>query len=148
MTLLIHFIISLLSTIGFGIITNIPRRALPAAGITGAIGWLGYILVQQQGPHTFVSNLVAAIIIGFLGNFFAIKVRVPVNMIYIPSLVSLVPGGTIYLAMKSFSTGLYSAAQAGVIKTLTIAVALAVGFVFSEFIVRQIKRHYHRMPTQ
>lgn len=37
---LIHIIFSFLSTIGFGIVTNIPRRAFIASGFTGVCGWL------------------------------------------------------------------------------------------------------------
>ena len=141
MTYLIQFIISFASTVGFGIITNIPSRALPTAGLTGGTAWTCYIFVQHLHANVFLANMTAAIIIGLLGNWFAIRKRVPVNMIYIPSLVSLVPGGTIYLAMKNFSLGHYANAQAGVITTVTIAVALAVGFVLAEVIVRQIKQH-------
>ena len=44
--------------------------------------------------------------------------------------------------MKNFSLGHYALAQEGVITTLTIAVALAVGFVLSEVVVRQVKRYH------
>ena len=39
---LIHIIFSFLSTIGFGIVTNIPRRAFIASGFTGVCGWLSH----------------------------------------------------------------------------------------------------------
>ena len=88
MQLIIHFLISFVSTVGFGIITNIPRRALPVAGLTGALAWSGYIAYGYAQDNVFIANMIAAMIIGLLGNIFAVKYRVPVNMIYIPSLVS------------------------------------------------------------
>jgi len=42
MRLLIEFLISVLSSIGFGVITNIPKRALLPAGITGGVSWCAY----------------------------------------------------------------------------------------------------------
>lgn len=44
MELAVQFIVSFLSTIGFGIITNVPRRVLFWAGLTGACGWTVYLL--------------------------------------------------------------------------------------------------------
>jgi uncharacterized membrane protein YjjB (DUF3815 family) len=139
MKMFIEFGIAFASTVGFGIITNIPRRGLPAAGLTGAIAWLAYYLIYTGNHQLFLANFVSAIIIGLLGHTFAVIVRIPVNMIYIPSLVSLVPGGTIYLAMKSFANGNLLAGQQGVINTLTVAVALAIGFVLAEVVARNVR---------
>jgi uncharacterized membrane protein YjjB (DUF3815 family) len=139
MKFLIEFLIAFTSTVGFGIITNIPRRAVPVAGVTGSVAWVAYYIITSGGGSLFMGNLSAAIIIGVLGNLFAIYKRVPVNMIYIPSLVSLVPGGTIFLAMKSFVNGDLLAGQAGVIDTMTVAIALAIGFVFSEVAMRNMR---------
>ncbi|MFZ1354837.1 MAG: threonine/serine exporter family protein, partial [Enterococcus aquimarinus] len=40
--MLIQFLFSFLSTIAFGVITNVPRRTLLASGLTGALGWMIY----------------------------------------------------------------------------------------------------------
>ncbi|MDR3190507.1 MAG: threonine/serine exporter family protein [Lactobacillaceae bacterium] len=140
MKLLIEFGISFMATIGFGIITNIPRRALPVAGVTGAVAWSGYMLLTWHGGSPFIANFTAALIIGLLGNVFAVYRQVPVNMIYIPSLVSLVPGGTIYLAMKALAYGQHSLALQGMLDTLIVAIALAAGFVVAETIIRVYKQ--------
>ena len=103
MRLLIEFLISVLSSIGFGVITNIPKRALLPAGITGGVSWCAYWLISLQDHSLILPNFTATVIIGLLGNYFAIRHRVPVNTIYIPSLVSLVPGGIAYLGARSFT---------------------------------------------
>lgn len=56
MRLLIEFLISVLSSIGFGVITNIPKRALLPAGITGGVSWCAYWLISLQ-DHSLIAEL-------------------------------------------------------------------------------------------
>lgn len=146
MQLLIHALVSFASTVGFGIITNIPRRTLLPAGITGAASWVVYVVVTALTANVILPNLLAAVTIGVLANAWAIVVKAPVNVMYIPSLVSLVPGAIIYMSMKNFTLGQEAAAQQGLIKTLTIAISLAVGFVVAEALFRPLRRQlqHHR----
>lgn len=140
MRLLIELVVAFASTIGFGIITNIPKRTLLPAGITGSLAWVVYVVVAGQTPNMILPNLLAATTIGLLANIAAIWVKAPVNVMYIPSLVSLVPGAIIYMSMKNFTLGRETAAQAGLVKTLSIAIGLAVGFVIAEAIFKPIRR--------
>lgn len=145
MRLLIELVVAFASTIGLGIITNIPKRTLLPAGITGALAWVVYVVVAGQTPNLILPNLLAATTIGLLANIAAIWVKAPVNVMYIPSLVSLVPGAIIYMSMKDFTLGRETAAQAGLVKTLSIAIGLAVGFVIAEAIFKPIRhplRHW------
>lgn len=139
MRVLVEFIVSLASTVGFGLITNIPRRSLLPAGITGSVAWVAYYVVLQINHTLILPNFCAAIVIGILGNTSAVLFKVPVNIIYVPSLVSLVPGGILYLGMRSFTLGQESQTTVYLFNTLTIAIALAVGFVVAEVIFYRIK---------
>ncbi len=47
MKVLIELIVSFASTVGFGLVTNVPRRSLLPAGITGSLAWVAYYLVLQ-----------------------------------------------------------------------------------------------------
>ena len=134
MRLLVEFIVSVLSSIGFGVITNIPKRALLPAGITGGVSWCAYWLISLQDHSLVLPNFTATVVIGLLGNYFAIRHRVPVNTIYIPSLVSLVPGGIAYLGARSFTMGKAASAAQQIYNVILIAMALAVGFVVAEVI--------------
>ncbi|GHP14612.1 membrane protein [Lentilactobacillus fungorum] len=139
MHLLVEFVVSFLSTVGFGLITNVPRRSLLPAGITGSLAWVAYYLVLQVDPGLILPNFTAAVVIGILGNISAMMFRVPVNIIYVPSLVSLVPGGILYLCMRSFTLGHEQLTSQYLFNTLTIAISLAVGFVVAEVIFYRLK---------
>lgn len=133
------FIFSFLSTVGFGVITNVPRRTLLPAGLTGAIAWVVYLIVAGITTNLILPNLLAALTIGLLANCAAILVRAPVNLLYVPCLVSLVPGAIIYLSLKDFTLGFDANAQQNLFKTLTIAMSLAVGFVIAEAIFKPLR---------
>lgn len=135
---LIHMAVSFASTVGFGVITNIPPRTLLPAGLVGAVAWSVYVEANLLVSGVIVPNLLAAVVIGGLGNVLARVVQAPVNLFYIPSLVSLVPGALIFESMKDFTLGQTGAAQGHLIDTLTIAMALAAGFVIAEAVVSGI----------
>ena len=42
MNFIVNFLFSMFSTIAFSVITNIPRRAFLACGVTGAAGWMTF----------------------------------------------------------------------------------------------------------
>ena len=139
MKVLIELVVSFASTVGFSLVTNVPRRSLLPAGITGSLAWVAYYLVLQIDNSLILPNFTAAIVIGILGNISAVMFRVPVNIIYVPSLVSLVPGGILYLGMRSFTLGNEIRTGQYMFNALTIAIALAVGFVVAEVIFYRIK---------
>lgn len=139
MELALQFIVSFLSTIGFGIITNVPRRVLFLAGLTGACGWTVYLLTAQVTSNIILQNFLGALTIGLLANIVAVRIKAPVNMLYVPGLVSLVPGIVIYTSLKEFTLGNYINAGRNLIRTLVIALAIDIGFAIAEAIFRRVR---------
>ncbi len=138
MQLIYGFIFGFLSSVGFGIITNNPRRTLVPAEIVGALAWIVYILVESINHGLIMPNLLGAVVIGLLGNLCAILVRAPVNIFYVPCLVSLVPGAILYDSMKNFTLGKDALAAYGFVKALTVGMSLAIGFIIAETIANKI----------
>lgn len=144
MDIIIEFIVSFLSTLGFGIITNIPRRAMLPACFTGATAWTAYYLVSSSDDSMIMPNFLAAFIIGVLGNLFAVIFKFAVNTIYIPSLVSLVPGGIIFQGVKNLTFGEASSAKYDFFSVLIIVMALSVGFVCAEICFQMINKQFKK----
>ena len=94
MELIFHLLFSFLATVTFGIITNIPRKALVACGITGMTGWMIYYVLTQtfDASQTF-ANFLGTVGLGIASIFFSRYKKMPMIIFYIPSLVPLVPGG-------------------------------------------------------
>lgn len=136
--ILIHAFFSYLSTITFGIVTNVPRKMLHACGMTGAVGWLLYWLTKDWSTGPAFANLLGAIGIGLLAIFFSRKKKMPMIIFQIPALVPLVPGGPAYQAVRSFVLGNYAEGVDFIITVIVTAGALAVGFMVTSIVERLI----------
>lgn len=152
MEIVYGFIFGFLSSVGFGIITNNPRRTLIPAGLVGAIAWIVYIVVGWFNHGLIMPNMMGAIVIGLLGNLCAILVKAPVNIFYVPCLVSLVPGAILYDSMKNFTLGKDAMAANGFIKALTVGMSLAIGFIIAETIANKVygklKKHLNQKESK
>lgn len=51
-TIIIQLVLSYVATVTFAIITNVPKRALNACGITGTFGWMAYWTLMQMDSGT------------------------------------------------------------------------------------------------
>ncbi|WP_159722481.1 threonine/serine exporter family protein [Enterococcus sp. CSURQ0835] len=140
MTVLLNFGFSFLSTAAFAIITNIPRRALFACGLTGAFGWMIFyfsrIVAQQNIGY---ANFLAALGIGLASIFFSRKMRMPVILFNIPSLVPLVPGGPAYQAVRDLMAQNFNQSLENIAIVLVTSGAIALGFMFSNLAERLLK---------
>lgn len=68
-------ILAVISSVSFGIITNVPKRALVPSAITGGIAWMSYYIVALLMTGIVFPNVVGGFCVGCLGNFFAKKVK-------------------------------------------------------------------------
>ena len=134
--LLMQIICCYLATLGFGIIVNIPHRALNACGWVGVLGWLTFLGLRTINAGTILSNLLAALMIGLSSMVMAKKLRMPMILFNIPSLVPLVPGGQAYNAVRSFAFGHDLQGIDYLVQVLMIAGSIAMGFFIAELFAR------------
>lgn len=141
MTIFINFFFSMISTITFGVLTNIPRRAFLTTGLTGACGWMTF-----WGLETFfnqnagIANFCAATVIGLISIFFSRRMSMPVIIFNVPSLVPLVPGGPAYMAVRQMMNQNFTAAMENIVVVLVTAGAIALGFMFTNLVEGILKR--------
>ncbi len=139
--LFIELLFGFLTSIGFGILSNIPKRAIIPAGITGSISWGTYCMLGSYTHHILWQNLVATIIIGYLGSLFANKYKFPATMIYVPSIVALVPGGGAADGMKKFVEGQSSQAVSQIFLVILTSLAIAIGFIVGQTLYKLTKKY-------
>ncbi len=125
---LCHFVVAIISVVSFGISFHVPRRHYLACGLTGAVGWIVYLLclnlLQCTAP---VSVLIATLPLTALARAFAIRHKAPLTVFLLSGIFPLVPGAGIYNTAYYFlqdDRALF--ANAGV-ETLKIALMLALG---------------------
>ncbi len=138
MILFVHIIAGFFSTIAFGVLTNVPRRALLASGITGCIGWLIYVGIHTNGGGLGVANFFAAFVIGCFSIFFSRKKQIPMIIFNIPSLVPLVPGGPAYKAVRELVLGNNGLAFENIMTVTITAGSIAGAFMMTSLVERII----------
>lgn len=132
--LIINILCVYFATIGFGILINLPRKALNVAGIVSLCGWLVYYIVDENLSSYLFADILGTFTVGFLSIFASRYKKMPVIIFNIPALVPLVPGGQAYQVMKCLAIGNYALAKANLIQVIFIAGGIASGFLFSEFL--------------
>ncbi|WP_048705113.1 threonine/serine exporter family protein [Companilactobacillus ginsenosidimutans] len=141
MDIFLNLLLGALSAIGFSLITNAPRRAAGIIGITGALSWtVFYLLKNYSHINILISNYVGAVIIGILAYFFARKFRLPENIIIIPCLVNLVPGGNAYRTILYMVQNNYPGSISQGLQTFLIASFIAMGLFTVPYTAATIQR--------
>lgn len=140
MEIILHCLFSYLSTITFGIITNVPRKVLNACGITGAVGWMIFWITKNLEAGAILANFLGAIGIGLVSIFFSRKKKMPMTIFNIPSLVPLVPGGPAYQAVRSIVLGDFVSGAHFILKVIMTAGAIAAGFMVTGIVERLVKK--------
>lgn len=124
---LVQFAVAILATVCFAVAFQAPRRHFWCCGLTGAVGWLVYILCTAAGLSGPVATLVAALPLTGLARFFAIAHRAPITLFLLCGIFPLVPGAGIYYTAYYLLTNQETLFAAKGVETLKIAVALALG---------------------
>lgn len=134
------------ATIAFGILLNIPRRALNMGGWIGVLGYLVYRFTVLWGGGYVIGNLLGAVLIGVASLQAARWKKMPMILFNIPALVPLVPGGQAYEMIKNFALGQNNLALSFLLQVVMISGAIAFGFLLSELVNRLRQRgwRHHR----
>lgn len=139
MDIILHFILGFFATLGFAIFFNVPKKSIIATCFTGAISWALSFYMTTYWDHNVFGTFLASLLVGILGEYFAVKLKKPATVFIIPGITPMVPGaGTyytmLYLVQKNFVKALTSGAE-----TLSIAAAIAIGIIFATVFVQYFK---------
>lgn len=87
-------------SLGFGLVSNPPKRAMFAILITGFFGYFSrIIMIDICGFHIFLACLICSFLMGCLGLILGRINRTPATVIYIPALLPMIPGMYAYKAI-------------------------------------------------
>ena len=99
----IQFLVAIVATISFGVTFRVPARHYLPCGLTGAVGWLVYIVcLQVFAMSAPVATLVAALPLTACARFFAVRHKAPITLFLLCGIFPLVPGAGIYYTAYYF----------------------------------------------
>lgn len=120
-----HLLLAFICTTGFAILFNTPKSALIKAGLAGALGWTTFVLSNGKTGSVVVSTFLASLLIGLMGEVFAITDKKPITVFIVPGIIPLVPGYKLYYTMLSILERDISMASVNGSEALMITIAIS-----------------------
>jgi uncharacterized membrane protein YjjB (DUF3815 family) len=119
-TLLLQSAMGFLTTFGFAILFNVPRRTLLSVSVVGAAGHLIRHLLSRVGVSAEVAAFSGAFVVGVVGYWLAMRYGLPRLIFTVTGIVSMIPGAQAYQALVQISEGgladgLTNAVRAGLV---------------------------------
>jgi uncharacterized membrane protein YjjB (DUF3815 family) len=126
----IQFLVSLFATLSFAVLFAAPKSELIFCGLTGAVGWLVYLLCLESDVNKALSNLIATFALTVLARTIASLRKNPVTVYLIAGIFPLVPGAGIYYTSYYFIMNEMSQFSAAGMDTIKVAGSIVLGIVF------------------
>lgn len=127
--MIIQIIAAFFGTLLFAVVFNVARKELLYCGITGALGWFVYLMIEDLTKDIVFSSFIATVMISVIAQFLARVRKNPVTVFQIGGIFPLVPGAGMYKTLYYIVDQDYSLASQYLFETLAIAGSIAFGMV-------------------
>ena len=134
----IQVIMGGLGSLGFNILFNIRGRKLVIATLGGVISWAVFLLLEPLFPGEAIRFFFAAATVTVYGEVFARIEKTPTTTFLVPSIIPLIPGGSLYYTMNFALNKQWEAFSRRGYYTLQLALALAVGIIAATTVFRLV----------
>lgn len=126
---LIQILMGYLGSLGFNILFNIRGRKLFFASLGGLISWAVFLALEPLLPGEAIRYFFAAAAVTVYGEIFARIEKTPTTTFLVPSVIPLIPGGSLYYTMNFALNKQWAAFSQRGFYTLQLALSLAVGII-------------------
>lgn len=140
MDYLIQLMVSFIATACFGIIFNVPLKTLFHCGIVGAIGWIIYYALTEQGMDVVEASFFGSFVIAIVAHIYARRFKMPMLIFSVAGIIPLVPGGMAYNTMRNVVEDDYLQGLQYGLKAFLITGAIVMGLVFAEVFMQLVFR--------
>jgi uncharacterized membrane protein YjjP (DUF1212 family) len=130
----------------FAFASYAPLRSLAPIAVIAALAEAVFWGAQDRGIGVAWSSATAAVLIGLVSYAVAGRVRVPPLVVVVSAIVPLLPGLSIYRGLSLLSEG-----GNGILSLITaaaIAIALAAGVIFGEYVAQPLKREARKLESR
>ena len=130
MDIIIKIIAGVLSTIGFAIIFKLRVKHIPLAAFDGLVACVVYfVCLEFISDDLFIANMLASFATAGVAEICARIGKAPSTIFLLPGCIALVPGGTLYQAMRSLLIKDYNEFGAQLLTTGKVAIAIGGGII-------------------
>ena len=114
------------------------KDALIASALAG-VGWFLFCVFKINGGHEAFGCFCASCAVAFGAEAFAVIAKRPATVCLVPGIIPLVPGGGVFLMMRSAVQGDFSASLSYGYGALGEAVAIALGIAIASSVARTVR---------
>ena len=125
-----QLIFAFLGALGFSLIYNVNNKHLFFSAVGGVMSWGVYLVFDAIGAGIFISSVISAAVTKIYSELLARCLKAPTTVFYIPAVIPLVPGGSLYYTMSYAASRDWSNFMSYGWKTLQVALGIAVGISF------------------
>lgn len=130
MDIIIKIIAGVLSTIGFAIIFKLRVKHIPLAAFDGLVACVVYfVCLEFISDDLFIANMLASFATAGVAEICARIGKAPSTIFLLPGCIALVPGGTLYQAMRNLLIKDYDEFGAQLLITGKVAIAIGGGII-------------------
>ena len=146
--MIIQFIVCFFATLSFAVLFSAPKRQLLFCGLTGAIGWIVYLIIMEKDGGIALANVCASFTLTLMARIFAAVNRHPVTVYLLAGIFPLVPGAGIYYTSYYFIMHeMDNFAKYGA-QTLITAGSIVFGIVFGSALPQKLFHAFSRLTRQ
>ena len=147
MDYIVQALLSFVAITCFGVIFNAPTKAILYCGFVGAVGWMVYYVLFEQGVDEVQASFVGAFVVSIVAHLFARRYRMPMIVFSVSGILPLVPGGIAYNTMRNIIELDYLTGMQNGMRAFMISGSLAMGLVFAEVIMQIVLRLMRKGKT-
>ncbi len=132
---------------GFAFASYAPNRSLLPVGAIAAVA----IAISESADLGFGrawSVAFAALFVGLVALNVATRLRIPVLVIVVSSIVPMLPGLSTYRSLSLLADGSTSQGLVSMITAISVALALASGVLLGEYIAQPVERNARRLEQR
>lgn len=96
----IQLITAFVGSAGFGLLFNVRYSLLTLVSLGGFLCWGIFLIAESFTANYFVACFAASAFAALLGEIMARIKKTPASVFFIPGVVSLIPGGSLFYTMS------------------------------------------------
>ncbi len=128
--IIIKIIAGVVSTVGFAIIFRLRVKHIPLAALDGLVACVVYFCcLEFISEDLFIANMLAAFATAGFAEICARIGKAPSTIFLLPGCIALVPGGSLYNAMRGLLLKDYDEFAAQLLITGKVAIAIGGGII-------------------
>lgn len=135
----LHVLTAVIGSIGFALIFSVDLRYVPHAALGGGICWAVYLLVFRFSDSLLAASITASFAATLFSELSARLNKTPATVFLLPSLIPLVPGGSLYYTMSSLLAEDYGACAKYALETAGVVLGVSGGVVAASLIVYSVR---------